>query len=553
MISDIEIATKAKILPIHEIAKSLNIDEAMYDCYGKDKAKLSLEILKNNESNKDANLILVTAITPTPFGEGKSTTTIGLVDSLAKLNKKVIGCLREPSLGPVFGVKGGACGGGYAQVNPMADINLHFTGDLHAITSANNLISACIDNHIYQGNELNIDPTRIVWKRCIDLNDRALRSVEVGLDGKKETPRKDGFNITVASEIMAILCLATSVEDLRSRIDRLIIGYNYNGQEVSVKELGITGSILVLLKDAIKPNLVQTLENNPIIIHGGPFANIAHGCNSILATKTALKLADYVVTEAGFGADLGCEKFLDIKCREAKLKVSCVVLVATLKALKYHGGVLKNKIQEENVEAMMKGLVNLEKHIDTVKNFNLPFVICLNQYQQDTKREIDEFSFWCIKNHYKFAISNVFSQGSSGGLDLAKEVISTSIEPVTPKYIYNLTDTLDDKINKIAKVVYGAGEVEFSELATNQLKEYASKYPDYYVCMAKTPASITDDAKIVGAPKGFVITVREIRVASGAKFLICLTGDVMTMPGLSKNPLAQKIDLDKDGNIINLS
>lgn len=554
MLSDIEISRNAPMKKINEIAEKLNIEEKELEYYGWYKAKLSNEVIERTKNNKDGHLILVTAITPTPLGEGKSTTSIGLVDALSKLNKKVVGALREPSLGPVFGVKGGAAGGGYAQINPMDELNLHFTGDLHAITTANNLISACIDNHIFQGNQLNIDPTRIVWKRCVDLNDRALREVEVGLSNKKETPRKDSFNITVASEIMAILCLAQDLNDLRCRIDRLIIAYTYDGKTLTVKDLGITGSVLVLLKDAMKPNLVQTLENNPILIHGGPFANIAHGCNSIIATKLGLKLADYVVTEAGFGADLGCEKFLDIKCREASLKVSAVVLVATLKALKYHGGVKKQDIQQENVEALKKGLVNLEKHIDTLKKFNVPYVIALNRYLSDTDAEIRAFNEWTINNSHPYSLSEVFTKGGNGGIDLANKVLETIKEPVTPNYQYSLEESIETKIEKITKQVYGASQVIFTDSVKEQLKVLnESSYRNFYICMAKTPLSLTDNPKLVGRPENFEITIREIRISAGAKFLVCLTGDIMTMPGLPKEPLAKLIDLDKKGQIVNIS
>ena len=554
MLSDIEISRNAKIEKIKNIADKINIDEEYLEYYGKDKAKIDLKIFDSLKNKEDGKLILVTAITPTPLGEGKSTTSIGLVDGLNKIGLKAVGALREPSLGPVFGVKGGAAGGGYAQINPMADINLHFTGDLHAMTSANNLISACIDNHIYQGNELGIDPARIIWKRCVDLNDRALRKVEVGLDSKKETPREDGFNITVASEIMAILCLATSVEDLRNRIDNLIIAYNYDGKEVTVKDLGITGSVLVLLKDAIKPNLVQTLENNPVFVHGGPFANIAHGCNSILATKLALKLGDYVVTEAGFGADLGAEKFLDIKCRTANLKPSAIVLVATLRALKYHGGVPKDKVNEENVEALEKGICNLEKHIDTIKQFGIPYVVTLNRFLSDTDEELAAFDKWAKANNVDYALSEVFAKGGEGGIELANKVVKAASKPITPNYIYNLDDEIEDKIYKIASKVYGAKDVVYTDTAKDTLaKLKGTKYEKFFICMAKTPQSLTDNPKIVGAPKDFTITIKEIRLSSGAKFLVCLTGDIMTMPGLPKHALAEKIDLDENGNIINLS
>ena len=554
MKSDIEISREAKVEHINLIAKKAHIDKKYLEYYGNDKAKISLKLLNDLKDKKDGHLILVTAITPTPLGEGKSTTSIGLVDGMNLIGKNTIGALREPSLGPVFGVKGGACGGGYAQVNPMADINLHFTGDLHAITAANNLISACIDNHLYFGNELNINPEAIVWKRCVDLNDRALRKVTVGLDSSKETPRTDGYNITVASEIMAILCLATSVEDLRHRIEELIVAYTYDNKVVKVKDLKISGSVLVLLKDAIKPNLVQTLENNPIIIHGGPFANIAHGCNSILATKLALKLGDYVVTEAGFGADLGAEKFLDIKCRIAGLKPSAVVLVATLKALKYHGGVDKAIVTEENVDALKAGLVNLEKHMDTLDKFGIPYVVALNQYASDTKAELKAFDDWAKEHGVEYALSSVFANGGKGGIDLANRLIKIIDQPRTPKYMYNLDEPVEDKILKIAQNVYGAKDIVFTDEAKETLNKIrGTEYEKYFICVAKTPLSLTDNQKIVGAPKGFTVTIKEIRISAGAKFLVCLTGTIMTMPGLPRVPLAEKIDLDENGDIINLS
>lgn len=554
MLSDIEISRNAKVERIKVIADKINIDEEYLEYYGKDKAKIDLKIFDTLKDKPDGKLVLVTAITPTPLGEGKSTTSIGLVDGLNKIGKKAVGALREPSLGPVFGVKGGAAGGGYAQINPMADINLHFTGDLHAMTAANNLISACIDNHLYQGNELGIDPKRVIWKRCVDLNDRALRKVEVGLDSKKETPRIDGFNITVASEIMAILCLATSVEDLRRRIDNLIIAYNFEGKEVTVKDLGITGSVLVLLKDAIKPNLVQTLENNPVFVHGGPFANIAHGCNSILATRLALKLGDYVITEAGFGADLGAEKFLDIKCRVAELKPSAVVLVATLRALKYHGGVAKEFVNQENVEALKAGICNLEKHIDTIKQFGIPYVITLNRFLSDTDAELKAFDDWAKANNVDYALSEVFAKGGEGGIELAKKVVKVAQEPTTPKYMYSLDDSIENKIYNISSKVYGAKDVVYTDEAKETLEALkGTKYEKFYICMAKTPQSLTDNPKIVGAPKDFTITIKEIRLSAGANFLVCLTGTIMTMPGLPKHALAEKIDLDEFGNIVNLS
>lgn len=553
MLSDIEIARKSKMMPISQIAKKIGIDEDYLEYYGKYKAKINLDILEKDKNSKEGKLVLVTAISPTPLGEGKSTTTIGLVDALNKLNVKTIGALREPSLGPVFGVKGGAAGGGYAQMNPMDELNLHFTGDIHAITSANNLISACIDNHIFQGNELNINPNRITWQRCLDLNDRALREVKIIVD-KEKNERVDRFNISVASEIMAIFCLAKDINDLRNRIDSLIIGYNYDGNEVTVKDLGITGSVLVLLKEAIKPNIIQTLENNPVIVHGGPFANIAHGCNSIIATKTALKLADVVVTEAGFGADLGAEKFLDIKCREANLKVSAVVIVATIKALKYHGGVPAKEVGTENIEALKKGIANLEKHIQTIKSFNLPYVIAINRYANDTKEELAVLNEWTTKNNHPCALSEVFAKGSEGGVELAKAVLSIMDEGKTPEYIYDLNDSIENKIKKIAKTVYGAKDVCFTEDVKDKIQKLqSSKYSEFYICMAKTPLSLTDNPKLVGRPTDFTITVREIRISAGAKFLVCLTSDIMTMPGLPKEPLAKKIDLNERGEIVNLS
>ncbi len=555
MLTDIEISQNAKVEKITKIADKLNIEEEYLELYGFDKAKINLNIFKKYANKPDGKLILVTAINPTPLGEGKSTTSIGLVDAMCQLNKKALGALREPSLGPVFGVKGGAAGGGYAQINPMADLNLHFTGDLHAITSANNLISACLDNHIYQGNELNINPERIVWQRCMDLNDRALREVVVAKEAKKEDEgRKESFNITVASEIMAILCLAKDMEDLRSRVDNLILAYTFDDKVITVKDLGITGSVLVLLKDALKPNLVQTLENNPILVHGGPFANIAHGCNSIMATRLGLKLSDYLITEAGFGADLGAEKFLDIKCREAGLKPSAVVLVATIKALKYHGGVDAKECKLPNLDALKQGIVNLEKHIDTLNKFKLPFVIALNRFDTDTIEELEWINQWAKENNYPLALSEVFTKGGQGGIELAKKVIETCEKPNDFTYLYDLNDEVEDKIFKIASKVYGANKVVYKKAAMEKLEEIKkTNYKDFYICMAKTPLSLTDNAKMVGAPKDFTITVKEIRVSAGAKFLVCLTGAVMTMPGLPKEPLAKKIDIDSDYTIHNLS
>lgn len=555
MLSDIEISKSSKVLNIVEVAQKLGISPDALETYGKDKAKVSLKLLEDLKDKPNGKLILVSAITPTPLGEGKSTTSIGLVDALNKLNKKAVGCLREPSLGPVFGIKGGAAGGGYAQLNPMVDLNLHFTGDIHAITCANNLISACIDNHIYQGNELNINPKRIVWERCIDLNDRSLRNVLVGLGSSTDgVIRSDHFNISVASEIMAILCLATSFQDLRERVDRLIVAYNYDNKPVTVKDLGITGSVLVVLKDAIKPNLIQTLENNPFFVHGGPFANIAHGCNSIMATKLALKLADYVVTEAGFGADLGAEKFIDIKCREAGLKPNMVVIVATIKALKYHGNVKLEDIKLENVEALSKGVENLAKHIDTINQFNVPYVIALNRFNTDTEAELNFLLNWAKDHNHPIALSEVFARGGEGGVELAQTVLDHISDNPEVKYIYDLKDPIETKIRKICQQVYGAQDVTFGEDALKVIKNAKKEgYQDFYICMAKTPLSLSDNKKLLGAPKNFTVHIRDLKISAGAKFLVCLAGEIMTMPGLPKEANAQKIDIDNNFEIYNLS
>ena len=553
MLTDIEIIKQSKMENIVSVIKKYDILEDEIQLYGNNIAKIDLSLLKRLESKKDGKLILVTAITPTPTGEGKSTTTIGLVDALNKIGKNALGAIREPSLGPVFGVKGGAAGGGYAQVNPMVEMNLHFTGDLHAMTTANNLVSAVIDNYLFQGNPLNIDPERITWKRCIDLNDRALRKVEVGLSMAKEVKRTDNFNITVASEIMAMLCLSKSIGDLRERLDRSIVAYSYSGEPITIKDLGITGSLLVLLKDALKPNVIQTLENNAILVHGGPFANIAHGCNSILATKTALKLGDYVVTEAGFGADLGAEKFLDIKCREAGLNPNLVVMVATIKALKYHGGMSLKNLKEENVETLAKGVDNLKRHIDTIKTFGIKTIIAINKFNTDSEAEIKFIQDWAANNDIEISLSEVFSKGGDGGIDLARKVVANINE--TDKYnpLYDLNDTIYEKIYKIASKAYGANEVVYLDKVKEKIEEYMkSEIKDYYVCMAKTPNSLTDNPKIIGAPKDFSITIKDIRVSTGAKFIICLTGDVMTMPGLSKEPMALKIDIDDEYNVYGL-
>ena len=554
MLTDIEIIKQSKMVPIKSLTEKYGIkDEELYQ-YGNYMAKIELSALNRLKDKKDGKLILVSAITPTPTGEGKSTTTIGLVDSLNLIGKKCLGALREPSLGPVFGVKGGAAGGGYAQVNPMVDLNLHFTGDLHAMTTANNLVSACIDNHIYHGNALGIDPNNISWKRCMDLNDRALRKVEVGLSSKKEVARYDYFNITVASEIMAMLCLSTSISDLRNRLDNSLIAYTYDGKPVYIKDLKITGSLMVLLKQAIKPNVIQTLENNMVLVHGGPFANIAHGCNSILATKTALKLADYVVTEAGFGADLGAEKFLDIKCREAHLNPSLVVLVATIKALKYHGGVAIKDLKEENVDALKKGLGNLDKHYETIKAFGLPCVVAINKFLTDTDAEVKVLMDWAKERGVEVSLSEVYAKGGKGGIDLANKVVKVLDNDIASyKPLYNLNDSIKDKVLKIAKTAYGAKDVVYSEVAQAKLAELEnSEAKEYYVCMAKTPNSLTDDPKVIGRPTDFTISVKDIRISTGSRFVIILTGDIMTMPGLSKEPMATKIDMSDTEEVFGL-
>ncbi|MBS6374769.1 MAG: formate--tetrahydrofolate ligase [Erysipelotrichaceae bacterium] len=549
--TDLEIAQACKMKNISEVAKRIEIEEDDLEHYGKYKAKLSLDILKKRESQPDGKLILVTAINPTKAGEGKSTTTVGLGDALNRINKKTVIALREPSLGPVFGLKGGAAGGGYAQVVPMEDLNLHFTGDMHAITTANNLISACIDNHIHQGNELQIDLEKITWKRCLDMNDRALRQIEVGLGPKSNgVERKDGFNITVASEVMAVLCLSTSLMDLKQRLGSMLIAYNTAGEPLYVRDLKIEGALAMVMKDAVKPNLVQTLEHNPVIVHGGPFANIAHGCNSILATKTALKLGDYVVTEAGFGADLGAEKFLDIKCRFAGLKPNAVVIVATIRALKQHGGVAFDDLKQENVEAMLNGCANLAKHIDTVKHFGLPYVVAINEFVSDTAAEVMALENWCEENHHPMALSQVWEKGGAGGIALAEKIVEVCEQPNQYHPIYEVEASIEDKIAEIAKTCYGAAHVEYSELAKAQIATYNrlgwNKTP---ICMAKTPTSLTDQDKIYGAPKDFTITVREFRPSLGAGFIVALTGNVLTMPGLPKAPAALKMDIDEAGNI----
>ena len=555
MLSDIEIAQQAKMQKITDVAAKLGISEDDIELYGKYKAKLSYDLIRRVKDKKDGKLILVTAITPTPAGEGKSTTTVGLAQGLAKLGKKVIVALREPSLGPCMGIKGGAAGGGYSQVVPMEDINLHFTGDFHAITSAHMLLAAMLDNHIQQGNALNIDPRRIAWKRVVDMNDRELRNIVVGLGGKAHgVPRQDGFDITVASEVMAILCLASSLHDLKERLAKIIVAYDYNGNPVTAGQIKAQGAMAALLKDAVKPNLVQTLENVPAIIHGGPFANIAHGCNSVMATQTGMKLADYTITEAGFGADLGAEKFFDIKCRYAGLKPDATVIVATVRALKMHGGVPKTELKTPNVEAVKKGLVNLEKHIENVKKFGVPCVVAINIFAQDTAEELEAVREHCAKHGVNVALSDVFAKGGEGGIDLAKEVIALA-DSGESKFapIYPLEMSLKGKIETIAKEIYGADGVNYTKEADKALKEFEELgYGNLPICMAKTQYSFSDDPALLGRPSGFKITIRNCRIAAGAGFIVVLTGDVMTMPGLPKVPAAEKIDVTDEGVISGL-
>ena len=555
MLSDIEIAQQAKMQKITDVAAKLGISEDDIELYGKYKAKLSYDLIRRVKDKKDGKLILVTAITPTPAGEGKSTTTVGLAQGLAKLGKKVIVALREPSLGPCMGIKGGAAGGGYSQVVPMEDINLHFTGDFHAITSAHMLLAAMLDNHIQQGNALNIDPRRIAWKRVVYMNDRELRNIVVGLGGKAHgVPRQDGFDITVASEVMAILCLASSLHDLKERLAKIIVAYDYNGNPVTAGQIKAQGAMAALLKDAVKPNLVQTLENVPAIIHGGPFANIAHGCNSVMATQTGLKLADYTITEAGFGADLGAEKFFDIKCRYAGLKPDAAVIVATVRALKMHGGVPKTDLKTPNVEAVKKGLVNLEKHIENVKKFGVPCVVAINIFAQDTAEELEAVREHCAKHGVNVALSDVFAKGGEGGIDLAKEVIALADSGESNfAPIYPLDMSLKGKIETIAKEIYGADGVNYTKEADKALKAFEELgYGNLPICMAKTQYSFSDDPALLGRPSGFKITIRNCRIAAGAGFIVVLTGDVMTMPGLPKVPAAEKIDVTDDGVISGL-
>ena len=553
-LTDIEIAQRAVMKPIVDVAKSINIDDKYIEQYGKYKAKIDYALIKKS-TNSDGKLILVTAITPTPAGEGKTTTTIGLADGLKKIGKNVVVALREPSLGPVFGVKGGAAGGGYAQVVPMEDINLHFTGDFHAIGAANNLLAAMIDNHIQQGNGLNIDPRKIVWKRCVDMNDRQLRFVIDGLGGKVNgTPREDGFDITVASEIMAVFCLASSITDLKERLSKIVVAYTYDDKPVTAGEIKAVGAMAALLKDALKPNLVQTLEGTPAFVHGGPFANIAHGCNSVIATRMAMKLGDYAVTEAGFGADLGAEKFLDIKCRMANLNPSAVVVVATVRALKMHGGALKTELASENLLALEKGLPNLLRHVSNIKNvYKLPCVVAVNRFPTDTDSEIELVIAKCRELGVNVVLSTVWANGGNGGIELAKEVVALCEQENNFTFSYELDGTIEEKIEKIVTKVYGGKGVTFTAQAKKEIATLTSLgFDKIPVCMAKTQYSFSDNPLLLGAPEGFIVTVRNVKVSAGAGFIVALTGDIMTMPGLPKVPAAERIDVDEDGKIYGL-
>ena len=554
MLTDIEIAQNAKMKDINEIAASLGISSDEIDPYGHYKAKISDSVMERLKDKKDGKLILVTAVNPTPAGEGKTTVSIGLGEAMSQIGKKAIIALREPSLGPVFGIKGGAAGGGYSQVVPMEDINLHFTGDMHAITSANNLMCAMLDNSIQQGNELNIDPRRIQVKRCLDMNDRALRNIINSLGGKLNgIPREDHFCITVASEVMAILCLASDLFDLRERLGNILVAYTFDGQPVYCKDIKANGAMTVLLKEAIKPNLVQTLENTPAIMHGGPFANIAHGCNSVRATKTALKLADYTITEAGFGSDLGAEKFMDIKCRFAGLAPSCVVLVSTVRSMKYNGGVAKDDLKEENLEALKKGSVNLGAHIDNLKKFGVPVVVAINHFYADTQAEIDYIEQYCKEKGADFAVTKCFAEGGKGGAQLAQKVVEACEKENNFHYLYDLDMPVYEKIETIAKEIYGADGVDFTKVAKNAIDGFiklgADKMP---VCMAKTQYSLSDNPKLLGKPENFRITVSSASLSNGAGFIVCQTGSIMTMPGLSKSPAAYRIDIDENGNTVGL-
>ncbi len=555
MLTDVQIAQSAKMEPIKEIAAKVGLSEDDLELYGKYKAKISLETIERLKDKKDGKLVLVTAINPTPAGEGKTTTMIGLAQSLNKIGKKTVVAMREPSLGPCFGVKGGAAGGGYAQVVPMEDINLHFTGDIHAITTANNLISAMLDNSLQQGNPLNIDPRNIVWKRCVDLNDRALRHIVVGLGGKVNgVPREDGFDISVASEVMGVLCLATSLDDLKKRIARMIVAYSYDGKAVTVDDLKATGAVTLLLKDAIKPNMVQTLEHNPVLVHGGPFANIAHGCNSVMATKLALKLGDIAVTEAGFGADLGAEKFLDIKCRQAGLKPDAVVIVATVRALKMHGGMDKKELSNENLEALRKGVENLEKHIENIHSFGLPSVVAINAFPTDTRAELDLLKEICEAKGARVALSEVWAKGADGGIELANKVVEVlETEKADFKPIYDLDLSIEDKIRTIATKIYGADDVIFTKKVVNKIKKFNEQGLDKLpVCIAKTQYSLSDDMTLLGRPRGFKVEINDLIPNTGSGFLVAIAGDIMRMPGLPKVPAANNMDILDNGEIVGL-
>lgn len=547
MKTDIEIAQSAKALPIEKIADKIGLPFEYLEHYGKYKAKVDLSFYDDIKENKNGKLILVTALTPTKAGEGKSTTTVGLVDGLASIDKKVMGCLREPSLGPVFGVKGGATGGGFAQVIPMEDINLHFTGDMHAITAANNLVSAIIDNHLYQGNELNINPEQILWKRCMDMNDRALRHIQVSLNDKKAIVRNDSFVITVASPMMAMLCLSKDLEDFKQRVDRTIVAYSYDGKAITIKDLKVTGSVAVLMKDAIKPNLVQTLEGNPVFIHGGPFANIAHGSNSIIATRLALKCADYVVTEAGFGSDLGAQKFMDITCRAGEFKPSAVVIVATIRALKMHGNIPYEELKQENVDALKLGLINLKQHIQIIKNYGVPLVVSLNRFVSDTEKEIESVKEFCESENVAFEINESWEKGGKGAANLARKVVEIVENKNEYKPLYDINLSIKDKIYAIATQIYGAKDVMFTDNALAQYEQIEKLGLDKLnVCIAKTQSSLSDDPKLLGFPKGFTLTVKALNISSGADFIVVIAGSIMTMPGLSKDPAAYHIDINQN-------
>lgn len=554
-LSDIEIANQVEMNPIEKVAETIGIDKEHLSLYGKYKAKIDANQLEVLQDKPDGKLILVTAITPTPAGEGKTTTSVGLADGLSHIGKKAVIALREPSLGPVFGVKGGAAGGGYAQVVPMEDINLHFTGDFHAIGAANNLLAALIDNHIHHGNTLGIDSRRITWKRVVDMNDRQLRHIVNGLQGRVNgVPREDGYDITVASEIMAVLCLANNIVDLKNKLRKMIVGYSFDGKPITAGDLKAEGALTALLKDAIHPNIVQTLEHTPALIHGGPFANIAHGCNSVLATKLALKYADYVVTEGGFGADLGAEKFIDIKCRLANLKPSAVVLVATVRALKMHGGVPKKELGEENVEAVINGLPNLERHLSNVQNvYGLPVVVAINKFPTDTQEELDAVYKVCQERGVEVVLSDVWGAGGAGGADLARKVVELADRPNNFSFVYDDKDSITEKITKVVQKVYGGSGIELTAKAKKEIAELeALGFGHYPICMAKTQYSFSDDATKVGAPKDFTITIKNVKVSAGAGFIVVLTGDIMTMPGLPKSPASERIDVDEHGNISGL-